>query len=282
MRSLQKIIVLAFVCHVSVELLLAIPLQDVSTNAIEDLSSINLKQNTYYTESDGYTMDGGPDSDRIKVVSLEQIIPLVAGTLGPAAPFVQPMLSAIVPIANAVRPILNRVALQLLASLFNSLSNSQNGTDARANTTTTQMTTTTTPPPPPPPPTTTTTTTTTTTSTTKEVTPTTQTSSTTEKETEIEDEDKDEDDTSDEDWEKSLMAGARPLVLGNFGNTDDRFARTLNDVAGTLEEFLRKQMEMQSTYDDDSPMQRELHEKLKKSYGKLLAFKRSLKKVDAK
>lgn len=264
LNSGQILIVLALVGCVSVSL--ASPLQEVSYIEQQGIfAPSDLKQHAISAQNAGYAMDGTPGADNIKVVSVEQIIPLVAGTLGPAAPFVQPMLSAIVPLTNVIRPIVNRVALQMLTSLFNSLSPAavQNGTDARANDTITSATTPT--------------------GTASE-----ETSITTEIGTErdtdsaAEGEDEEEDEENDEFEESKRMIAdeKKPVALGNFGSADRSVARTLNDVTGTLEEFLREQMQKHSTHIDEGPEEKAAHEKLKKSHGKLLAFKNSLKKMD--
>lgn len=259
----RQIIVLALVGCASVTL--ASPLQEVSHIQQQDISPSDLKQHASSVQNAGYEMNDISDGDNIKVVSVEQIIPLVAGSLGPAAPFVQPMLSAIVPLTNVIRPIVNRVALQMLTSLFNSLSPAaaQNGTDARANETITSATN--------PKGTAS-----------NETFITTETDTTGETKTEAEAEDEEEDEEKDEFEESQRMIAneTKPVALGNFGNADKSIARTLSDVTGTLEEFLREQMQMHSTHVNEAPEKRVAHEKLKKSYGKLLAFKNSLKKID--
>lgn len=255
----RQIIVLALVSCASV--LLASPLQEFSNIQQQDISPSDLKQHAVFAQNSGYEMNGISDGDNIKVVSMEQIIPLVAGSLGPAAPFVKPMLSAIVPLTNVIRPIVNRVALQMLTSLFNSLSPAaaQNGTDARANDTITTATPNVTA------------------SDDTFITPETDTAGETETaEAEVEDEENDEFEES----ERMIANETKPVALGNFGNADKSVARTLSDVAGTLEEFLREQMQMHSTHVNEAPEKRAAHEKLKKSYGKLLAFKNSMKKID--
>lgn len=252
MFNWRKIIVLALIFQISVDVSWASPLQELSNNELQDISTMDLKQ---YVDPMQYS--DNLDENTTKVVSLQQVIPLIAGTLGPAAPFVQPLLMAIVPITNAIRPIVNRVALQLLTSLFNSLSNSstQNRTDERSNETHATAPTT-------------------------EIMASDEMSTTAESKTEMANEDDDDDEEEDDTSAEEVKIDAKPLVLGNFGNTNENVARMLNGVTGTLEEFLLEQMQIQSLHDDDGPEKKAVYEKLKKSYNKLLAYKNSIKKVD--
>lgn len=295
----RKVIVLALVCLVGAGRLLANPLKDVSTNEIQDMLDVNRKQNDISIRADG------PDLNETKFVTLEQFIPLLAGSLGSAAPFVTPMLYAIVPLTNAVGPIINRVALQMLTNLFNSMSNSQNAADDRVNETTTAVPATEATPTPTTEATAAPTTETTATPTT-EAKPASSTESMAsvepdpkedvaaeeeddeatidrvEAEAEDEDAGEDEYDTAVDESERSIVTG--PYILGNFGNDNANVARALSDVAGTLEEFLIRQMQIQMTHDADgtaAPMSL-AYEKLKKSHEKLMAYKNSLKKVETK